>query len=253
VTTVRTHLWTFVFQTINFLVLVWVLRRLLYRPIKLVIARRQQEIAASLAKGEADRTAVATERAELAKREAEAELERQRVVETGRQQVEAERTAFLAEIQKTAGEKEATARAALERERTAAVSALRAGAADLAVSLAERLLSGIGSMGTTLPLLDQALAALGGLDPREKDRIAVDLRGGQRLRVVTATPLPDDRRAACKASLRTVLGIDANVDFEEDLALLAGAEIHLPSAVIRQNWRDQLVRVRKELDANVAG
>jgi F-type H+-transporting ATPase subunit b len=249
VTTVHAHLWTFVFQIINFLVLIWVLRRLLYRPIKLVIERRQQEIAATLAKGQADRTAAATERADLAKREAGAEVERQRVIETGRQQVEADRTAFLAEVQRTAGEKETTARAEIEHERATAVSALRAGAADLAVSVAERLLSGIGPVDATPPLLDQALAAVGSLDPREKDRIVAELRAGQRLQIVTATSLSEDRRAACKATLLTVLGVEAEVDFAEDLALLAGAEIHLPSAIVRQNWRDQLGRIRKELDA----
>jgi len=252
VTTVQPHLWTFVFQSINFLVLIWVLRRLLYRPIKLVIERRQQEIAASLATGEADRTAAVTERAEIAKRTAGAEAERQRLIDAGRQQVEADRTAFLAEVQRTASEKEATARAEIEHERVAAVSELRAGVADLAVSVAERLLSGVGPLDATLPLLDQALAAVGALDPREKDRIVANLKGGQRLRIVTATPLSDDRRVACRVTLLAALGLEAEVDFEADLALLAGAEIHLPSAIVRQNWRDQLGRIRKELDANDA-
>ena len=252
-TTVHAHLWTFVFQSINFLVLIWVLRRLLYRPIKLVIERRQQEIAASLAKGEADRTAAAAERADLAKRVAEADAERQRIIESGRRQVEADRTALLADAQRTAEENETTARAEIEHERATAVLGLRAGAADLAVSVAERLLSGIGPIGATAPLLDQALAAVGSLDPREKNRIVAELRAGQRLQIVTATALSNDRRAACKATLLTVLGVEAKVDFAEDLALLAGAEIHLPSAIVRQNWRDQLGRIRRELDANDAG
>lgn len=250
---VHVHFWTFVFQTVNFLVLVWVLRRLLYRPIARIIARRQQEIADSLDKAEADRAAAAGAHAALAKREAEVGVERERVIETGHQQAEADRTVLLADAQRKAEQTHEASRAQVEHERAAAVLALRAGAADLGVSVAERLLASVGSDGANAPLLDQALAAVGKLDAREKALLAAECRSGSILRIVTAAALSGDRRAVCKATLGTVLGVEPGVEFGEDPALIAGAEIHLPHAIVRQSWRDQLARIRRELDADDPG
>jgi F-type H+-transporting ATPase subunit b len=246
------HLWTFVFQTVNFLVLVWVLRRLLYRPIARVIAQRQQEIGESLGKAEADRAAAGSANAELATRQAEAGVECNRIIEAGRRQAEADRTVLLADAQQKADRTNEAGRIEVEHERAAATLALRAGAADLGVSVAERLLASVGVDDATTPLLDQALAVLGQLDPRERERLASECRNGSILRIVTAAILPGDRRAVCQAKLSSVLGVQPGVEFGEDPALIAGAEIHLPHAIVRQSWRDQLGRIRRELDADDA-
>src|SRR5271169_6452619 len=37
--------WTFALQAVNFLILIWLLRRFLFKPVSAIVARRQQEIA----------------------------------------------------------------------------------------------------------------------------------------------------------------------------------------------------------------
>lgn len=61
----HSHLATFLFQIVNFLILVGVLRYWLYRPVQAMIARRQREVDAPLAAAAAERAKAAELRAEV--------------------------------------------------------------------------------------------------------------------------------------------------------------------------------------------
>src|SRR5271156_4365009 len=95
---------TVVAQAINFLILVWLLKRFLYKPILHAIDERERGIAARLAEAEATQAEAQQERDEfqhkneaidqaraalLKKAEDEAEAERQRLLEIARKDADA--------------------------------------------------------------------------------------------------------------------------------------------------------------------
>ena len=47
--------WTFGLQAVNFLVLVWLLRRFLFKPVTAMVARRKEEIARGMAEVAAEK------------------------------------------------------------------------------------------------------------------------------------------------------------------------------------------------------
>lgn len=235
------HLSTFLFQTVNFLVLVLVLRRWLYRPVLAMIARRQHEAEAPLAAAAADRTAAAEARAAAEQLQAAARGAHDAALAAAERELEAERRRRLDEARRDAEALMAQRRAELEQERGAAERALRERAAQVAAEIAGRLVRAAGCPNATDRLLDQALEAIDGLAG------ASDQAAGRAVSVLSAVPIAPERRGDVTARLRRALGAGLTIEFAEDPDLLAGVEIRLPTAVVRQNWRDQLAEARRSL------
>jgi len=135
------NIWTFLFEVLNFLVLAFVLHRLLYHPLRAAIEKRRQ---AAVAERE-EAAKLHREASELQQRLqhqlADQEQERQKVFRQAHEQAEADRKKLLAETERVIRERQEEQRRALERERKEALAALRGEVAGLAVGLAKRLLT----------------------------------------------------------------------------------------------------------------
>lgn len=246
----RPHLATLLFQIANFLVLAAVLRYWLYRPVQAMIARRQREIEAPLAAAAADRTKAAEMLADVQARHLAAAGERnQLLLEAGRD-AETRRDQVLADARRAGDDLLRSERDAIGRERTAAESSLRAHATQLAVGIAARLLATAGTRDATLHLLEEAVRTVESMAGPESVRAVHATNGHVPVRLVTAMPLEVAQRDKVTERIHRTLGDRADVTFVEDAALIAGAEIHLPTAVIRQTWRQQLILAERELTAS---
>jgi len=62
--------------------------------------------------------------------------------------------------------------------------------------------------------------------------------------------LPDKTRAEWCTRLRRALGDDLEATFDVDPALVAGAELHFPTAVLRFSWHSALADMRAEINAD---
>ena len=47
--------WTFALQAINFLILVWLLRRFLFKPVMAIVVQRKEELARGIAEASAEK------------------------------------------------------------------------------------------------------------------------------------------------------------------------------------------------------
>jgi F-type H+-transporting ATPase subunit b len=68
--------------------------------------------------------------------------------------------------------------------------------------------------------------------------------------VVTASALPVETADDWRAQLHQVLGDHAAIDFSVDSALVAGAELHFPNAVLRFSWQSALAAMRAEIEGD---
>jgi F-type H+-transporting ATPase subunit b len=132
--------WTFLFQAINFVVLAYVLHRLLYRPLHDAIDRRRQANAAAQAEADRARKEAEALQQQLAAQLAEMERERLKVIHEAREQAQSERRKLLAEGEQTLQRRREEALQALARERIEALEALRNEVVGQAVELTGRLL-----------------------------------------------------------------------------------------------------------------
>jgi F-type H+-transporting ATPase subunit b len=237
--------WTLGLQTINFLVLVWLLQRFLYRPVLAVIARRQAEIAGLIGEAGAAKQAAEKLEQDLEAQRSAIAAERERALAQARASAESERKQILAKAKVDADALIADARRALEQERSEAVVAMQKTAAALGVEVAQKLLATAPAPALS-SFLDGACSAIAAMPPEQRAGL-LRATGAAPVRVITARKLSAADEASCRTRLEALLGNGAAIGFADDPALIAGIEIHFPSLVLRNTWRDGLAQALKGL------
>ena len=241
--------WTFALQVVNFLVLVWLLRRFLFKPVSAIVARRKEEIGRTLADASAERQKATDLRQELAAERAGIEAERQKAREEQREGLAAERARMVEEARAQATEILGQARKRIEEERAVVGEELFARTVQLAGLLAEQLLRDLALPSIEKPFLARVLDYLDRLPEHERAGLGSQL-GGNDLLVTTAHVLGPDEETEWRNQLQKRIANGGSIKFRADPALIAGAEITFPHAVLRFNWRDGLVAAGKQIHRN---
>ena len=241
---------TIALQTVNFVILVWLLQRFLYKPVLRMIDARKAELQqqydgakaaeeqakAGLAEVEAERTNIAAER-EAALKAAAAQQED--AAKARRAQAEREAAALI---------DGARNKLAIEHDR--ALTEARKMALDLGIDIARRLLAEMPVEACGKAWLQRIERYLAALPQEELLALARQFEGGGVLTVVTASPLAPEAVDAWRARLHRSLGDRAPIAFEVNPDLIAGAELHFPSAVLQFSWQSALATVRSEVEAH---
>lgn len=129
-----------VWQIVNFLIVLWILNRLLYRPIQNIFEQRRERIAAGLAEAERVREEAASERARLESQLAE---ERRTSQERLREAVAKSEEAAKRRLEEANAEAErivGEARREAEQARAQALVGMQGQVADLALLAAAKVL-----------------------------------------------------------------------------------------------------------------
>lgn len=242
--------WTFALQTVNFLILVWLLRRFLYKPVLGIVDTRRAEIDAQYAnarKAEAEAQAevsrVASERAGIASERADAlksaSVEAEAASLARRAGAEADAEALLDQARKS-----------LASERAAALAEARRFAFDLAVTMARKLLDEFPPELRADAWLSRIESYLAELPPEQRTDIAGQLSSGATLRVVSAVALSDSIKAEWQQRLDRALDATLSIEFDLDPALIAGVELHFPHTILRFSWRSVLDSAQTKIEAH---
>jgi F-type H+-transporting ATPase subunit b len=232
---------TFILEVLNFLVLVWLLKRFFYRPVLAVIEARRAETAKTIADAEAVRSEAQALKGEyqehLAKIDKEGAAAKARLDED----IAAERARRLAALGTEITEERKRREALEARERSEAVSVQERQALATAARFATRLLDRLAGPELEARLADLALTELDEQGPEKLDALRSALREtGMDIRVVSAYALDDAHRAAYTRALARLAGRELAPDFVVDPALKAGVCIMAGSWVLMANLRDEL-------------
>jgi len=244
--------WTFALQTVNFAVLVWLLHRFLFQPVKRLTAARRAEIEkqfdaarAADAQAEAALAGVRAERAGIA-------AERDRFLKEAAARADASAAAQRQRSAAEAAELLENARKTIAAERSVALAEARTLAADLGCDIARRLLDEMPMKLRAEAWLERVEQHLLSLAPQERERLAHELSAGVALKIVSASPLPADSTSSWRSRLERVMGATMSVEFATDPGLIAGVELHFPTGILRFSWHSTLAAIRSELDSNGA-
>lgn len=131
---------TFVFELVNFGLLLWILQRILYRPLRAGIERRRKEIALEHERAASGQRAAEELRVEAEKRLAEIEKVRETIIADAREQAAKEEARILEHARQDADAERDRVQRTLERERKDALSWIREATVDNASEIAGRLL-----------------------------------------------------------------------------------------------------------------
>lgn len=232
---------TFALEVLNFLVLVWLLKRFFYRPVLAVIEARRAETAKTITDAESVRRAADELKSEYQAHLAKVDTERAAATARLGAEISAERARRLAAVVAEIAE-ERKRRDGLEaREKREVELALERRAMAIAARFATRLLERLAGPELEAKLADLALSELNveGSDKLEALHVALQ-DPGVSVEVVSAYVLDETRRAAFTAALGNLAGRALAPRFAEDTALRAGVCIMAGSWVLMANLRDEL-------------
>jgi len=232
---------TFLLEVVNFLILVWILKRFLYAPVKAAIVRRQKRVESVLAdagdrRAEADRM-----RAEYETRQHNWERERTEARRELEQEVAAERARRVEEIEQEIAHRRERAETLDQRRRQETEQRAQEEALVLAAQFGAKLLSRVADQDLETRLVEMVLEDMASLRDEHRQALAAAVReGASGVRICSAYPLGDSQRAALEAALSKTVNAQVSCEFEEDADLIAGVRIEAGPLVMGASLRDEL-------------
>ncbi|TSD85757.1 hypothetical protein FFK22_025655 [Mycobacterium sp. KBS0706] len=243
----RIDWWTLALQTVNVLILVWILGRFFFRPVAGIVARRREEIDKLLADAAAARQDAATLKTEAEAARSAIDAERDRLMAEARQEAQAEKAGLLAQSADDIARRRSEAQSMIARDRATAARAILDHASDLSVQIARRLLLRLPADASSAAFLEGLCGELRALSPDLRQALA-SADPDHPVTMVSAVPLTEDQANLVRETLRAAIGVEPPLSFHTDQDLIAGFEIHARNTVLHNDWRSDLARIREELD-----
>ena len=235
-------------QILNFLILVWLLRRLLYGPITRVMAERDARIQAqmeearrlreeAIAEGERHQALVAAFESERDARLAAAREELQTWRHTHMQEVRAEVEGLRQRWQE-----------ALQQEKRAFVDELRRRAGREILAVTRSALRDLADVAVEARIVSHFLDQLREIPPADRNALAAAaLADGRQVHLHTAFALPDTEQARVTEAVGATLGPDLAVTTETAADLVGGIELRAGGLKVAWSIDDYLNSLEEAL------
>ncbi|MGD8380377.1 MAG: hypothetical protein PVI56_12295 [Gammaproteobacteria bacterium] len=232
-------------QIVNFLILVWLLKRFLYKPVVNAMARREERISARLREAE-QREIDADERARDFSEQSRALAEtREQHIQAAREAAEQEKRALLDEARREVDEQRERWQDELHRERRNFHRALERLLAESALRVSRRALADLADADLEHQLIAALLRRIEEMPDGER-RHLTDAQGPV---VVSASFELDD---AARSRLRDALAGTAEVRFRHDPELAFGIVVSTAAHKLEWNVTDYLDDLSERIDTLLA-
>jgi F-type H+-transporting ATPase subunit b len=239
-------------QIVNFLLLIWLLNKVLYKPVLKALARREAQIAARL--DEAERKAAAAEAEKRRLLELQEELRTAAAVEMRRAREEAD--TVRAELTRAARREIEANREqwllSLAREKDSFLHETSLSIADCFHELAARALRDLAGDELEKRIFTVFLAELEKITPEEHAAISGHLAAtGEEVLITSAFVLPPPLQVEISRRLADLWGGDLSFRFAREPSLLAGIHVEAAGRKIKWDMGIYLEQFKKNLTANL--
>jgi len=239
--------WTLALQTVNVLILIWILARFFFRPIAEIIAKRQEQTNKLFADAEAARQQATDARSEAEKNRAELAAERERLLAEAQKSAQAERAKLMQQVSQDAAKLRHESEAIIARNRAAAEQQVINHAGTLSIDIARRLLESLPPNIALEAFLAALCREIRNLSSDARESFAAAATTGRPIEVVTPAKLSKQDATHVRDALKQAFGEPLPLAFRSDPKLLAGIELQGHNVILRNSWRADLERIREEL------
>ncbi len=217
---------TVIAQVVNFLILVWLLKRFLYHPILDAIDAREKRIADQLADAAAEMTKAAREREEFLRKNDTLDRERAMLMSQATNEAKAERQRLLDEARRAADDLSARRLETLRSEARNLDQALGRRVRDEVFAIARKTLGDLADTGLEERMTATFVQRLRELDDGAKANLGSTLKSiSEAVRVCSAFELPATQRAAIQQALDETFSVSIPAHFETNPNLVSGIEL----------------------------
>jgi F-type H+-transporting ATPase subunit b len=213
-------------QALNFLVLVWLLKRFLYQPILDAIDAREQRIAKELADADARKAEAQKERDEFQHKNEAFEQQRAALLGKATEEAKAERQRLLDEARQAADALAAKRQEALRSEQQSLNQALSRRAREEVFAIARKALADLATSSLEERMGEVFIRRLHEMDAKAKAGLGAALKSASAPgRVRSAFDLPPEQRTLIQNAINEAFSADISLRFETAPDLVSGIEL----------------------------
>lgn len=237
-------------QVLNFAILVWLLKRFLYKPILKAIDARETRIAAALGEADREKADAARERDTFKDKNAEFERQRATMLDEARADAMAERQTLMHAAHDAADALATNRQAALARDTQALMFALRQRAQSEIFAIAQRVLHDLAGADFEASACKVFITRLQELEGQPRDLLAGALSTSSAAVIVrSAAALPEKPRRDIEQLIADSFGVDVAPGYVTDPALVGGIELIAGGQKFAWSISDYLVALEREVGA----
>jgi F-type H+-transporting ATPase subunit b len=213
-------------QIINFIVLVWLLKRFLYKPILHAVGEREKRIAKDLAAAGAKMAEADKRRDEFERKNAEFDGQRATLLGKATEEAASERGRLLDEARKTADAQSAKRHETLQAEARSLSLAIRRRTQQEVFGIARKALTDLASASLEEQMAEMFIRRLRAMDGKAKAGLAEVLKAAPNLAIVrSAFDLPTEERTSIQKAIDETFSGEFHLQFETATDLIGGIEL----------------------------
>lgn len=226
---------TFGAQVLNFLILVWVMKRFLYKPIRNAIDAREARIAKELADAAASKAEAQSDREEFERKNEEFDTQRAELLGKAADEAHAERERLIDEAREAADALSAKRQEALKNDARSLEEAISRRAQHEVFEIARKALADLASTSLEGRMVEAFVERVRGMDDCAKTCMGKALTtASEPARVRTVVDLSHEQREAIGTAINETFSADIHLRFDTAPELVSG--IDLSSNGQRVGW-----------------
>ncbi len=236
-------------QALNFLILVWLLKRFLYKPILDAIDAREQRIAAELADADAKKTEARQERDAFRRKNEEFDHQRATLVKQATLDAKAQHHRLLDEAREEAQALRDQWQEAMHNDARNLSQVISRQAQQEVFAIARKALEELATTSLEERLADVFMRRLREMDSEAKARLAVALKSATGpVQVRSAFKLPAAQRAVIQNAINETFAADIALHFDTAPALISGIELRTDDQKVAWTIANYLDLMAQEVD-----
>ncbi|MHB1332000.1 MAG: F0F1 ATP synthase subunit B family protein [Sulfuriferula sp.] len=236
-------------QVVNFLILVWLLKRFLYRPILHAIDAREKRIAKELADADATKAEAQKARDEFRHKNEAFEQQRSALMNKAAEEAKTERQQLLDEARQAADALSRKRQETLRNDAHNLNQAIGRRAQQEVFAIARKALMDLAGTSLEERMGDVFIRRLRELDDQTKAGLAVSLKSAAEPALVrSAFDLLAAQRAAIQNALNETFSAEIHVRFETVPDLISGIELSTNGQKVAWSIADYLLSLQKGVD-----
>ena len=236
-------------QALNFVILVWLMKRFLYKPILHAIDAREKRIAMELADANAKKAEAQKERDEFQHKNEEFDQRRASLLSQATEEAKAERQRLLDEARQAADALSAKRQETLRNDAHNLNHAIRRRTQQEVFAIARKALADLATTSLEERLEEVFTRRLREMDGHAKAGLAEALKKASDPALVrSAFELPAEQRAAIQNALNETFLAEIHIRFETAPDLISGIELTTNGQKVAWSIADYLVSLEKGVD-----
>jgi F-type H+-transporting ATPase subunit b len=235
-------------QALNFLILVWLLKRYLYQPVLDAISAREQRIAMQLADAASKEAAASKEREEFQRKNTEFESQRSALLVTATAEAKAERERQLELVRKDADALRSRLQESLSNDRRALSDQIIRKTRDEVLAIARKTLAELATTSLEESMSRVFMDRLQALSAEDGKLLGAAIEAASGSAVVrSAFELPAQQRTAIEQAISQIRGAAVHVSFEIVPSLISGVELSAGGRKLAWSIADYLAALEKRV------